>query len=120
MNCMKKYVFILLLIWACTDKDPLPFNPKDALQVTGLWRQWPADKWVWHFDGNGLLTISVFDFGVEVWSEKRAYWTSGDTLRTMEFDSEARRVYLVEFENENTFWTSDTAHFGIKNRFTRL
>lgn len=106
---------------ACADSEPPGFDPRDASQLTGLWRQQGAlAKWVWHFDGNGLLTQSIFDFNAEVWTNKKAYWTSADTLRTFDLDSGVEKAYTVYFESGATAILTDTSAHGLSHKLVRF
>lgn len=117
-----RYLFVFFLslgFTACRDQYAPEFDPYDASQVAGLWYQWPDKSWTWHFDGEGLLTQSIFDFGVEVWSDKKAYWTHGDTLKIQEIPNGKTDVYLVEFQNENEFTARRGSPIALNYKFLR-
>lgn len=122
---MKYLFFCLLLFTACRDQYAPEFDPYDASQVAGLWYQWPDKSWAWHFsdegagDGGKLLTLSMFDFGVEVWTDKRVYWTHGDTLKIQEIPNGQMEIYFVEFKNENEFIMRYGQPIALNYKFIR-
>lgn len=104
-----RYLFVFFLSWfaSCRDQYGPEFNPKDAEQIEGLWRQETSPFWYYHFS-DGLLHQSIIDFQIPNLVEHYyGFRTKQDTIFLRDMLGNNDRVWTVLFKTDSTATLTD-------------